>query len=71
MWKQIVEQKLKKRPFRDYPSWGSIPYTATKPRLYCGYQEGFADGSLIWLSPEWLCQSLTNTEADDGSQLLD
>jgi hypothetical protein len=30
-----------------------------------------ADGSLIWLSPERLCQSLTNTEADSLSQPLD
>jgi hypothetical protein len=26
----------------------------------------FADGSLIWLSPERFCQSLTNTEAAQG-----
>jgi hypothetical protein len=31
----------------------------------------FADGSLIWLSPERLCQSLTKTEAEAHSQLLD
>jgi hypothetical protein len=34
----------------------SIPYTVTKPRLYCGCQEVLAHGSLIWLSPERLCQ---------------
>jgi hypothetical protein len=30
-WEKIqipsVEQKLKERPFRDYPTWGSIPYS--------------------------------------------
>jgi hypothetical protein len=30
-----------------------------------------ADRSLIWLSPERLFQSLTNTEVDSCSQLLD
>jgi hypothetical protein len=29
------------------------------------------DGSLIWLSPERLCQRLTNTEANTHSQPLD
>jgi hypothetical protein len=24
-----MEQKLKERPPRDYPTWGSIPYTVT------------------------------------------
>ena len=50
---------------------GTIPYTATKPGHYCGCQEVLADGSLIWLSLERLCQSLTNTEVDACSQLLD
>jgi hypothetical protein len=39
-------------------------YTVTKPRHYCGCQEVYAERSLIWLSPERLCQSLTNTETD-------
>jgi hypothetical protein len=30
-----------------------------------------ADGSLIWLSPERLCQSLKNTEEEAHSQPLD
>jgi hypothetical protein len=34
-------------------------------------QEVLADRSLIHLSPERLCQSLTNTEADAHSQALD
>jgi len=29
---QRVEQRLKERPSRDCPTWGSIPYSATKPR---------------------------------------
>jgi hypothetical protein len=37
-----------------------MPYTATKPRYYCGFQEELADRSLIWLSPERFCKSLTN-----------
>ena len=44
---------------------------STKPRCYCGYREVFVAGSLVWLSPEGLCQSLTNTEVKDLSQELD
>ena len=40
-------QKLKERPSRDCPTWGSIPYTVTKPRHYCGCQQVLADRSLI------------------------
>jgi hypothetical protein len=65
------DQKLKKRPSRDCPTWGFIPYTVTKPRHYCGCQEVLADRSLIWLSPERPCQSLINTDADACNQPLD
>jgi hypothetical protein len=58
---QSVEQRLKERPSRDCPTWGFIPYTVTKPRHYCGCQEVLADRSPIQLSPDKLCQSLTNT----------
>ena len=34
--RQSVEQRLKERPSRDSPTWGSIPYSVTKPRHYCG-----------------------------------
>ena len=50
------------------PTLGSIPYTATKPGLYCGYLEVLTDRSLIWLSPETLCQSLTKIRGE-SSQL--
>jgi hypothetical protein len=50
---------------------GIIPYTASKPGCYCGCQEALAHGSLIWLSPERLGQSLTNTEMDAHSEPLD
>jgi hypothetical protein len=43
--------RLKERLSSDCPTWGSIPFTATKPGLYCGCQEVLADRSLIWLSP--------------------
>jgi hypothetical protein len=42
-----------------------------KPRHYCRCQEVPSDRSLIWLSPEWFFQSLTNTEVDAHSQPLD
>jgi hypothetical protein len=45
--RQNVEQRLKERPSRDCPTWGSIPYTVTKPRQYCGCQEVLAEKSLI------------------------
>jgi hypothetical protein len=47
IWRQSVEQRLKERPSRDCPTWGSIPYTATKPGSYCGCLEVLADRSLI------------------------
>jgi hypothetical protein len=45
--RQSVEQRLKERPSRDYPTWESIPNTVTKARHYCGCQEVLADRSLI------------------------
>jgi hypothetical protein len=51
LWEQIqrqsVEQRLKKRPSRDCPTWKSFPHTETKPRHYCGCQEVHADRILI------------------------
>jgi hypothetical protein len=68
--KQSMEQRLKKKPSRDCPTWGSIPYADTKPRHYCGFQEVLADRILIYLCPEKLFQSLANTEVDAYSQPL-
>ena len=68
--RQSVEQRLKESPSRDCLTWGSIPYTVTKPKNYCGCQQVLADRSLIKLSPERLCQCLTNTEVDALSQPL-
>ena len=64
MQEQRVEQRLKERPSRGCPTWGSIPHADTKPRHYCWCQEVLVSRSLVWLSPERLCQSLTNTDAD-------
>jgi hypothetical protein len=47
IWRQSVEQRLKERPSRDCPTWGSIPYTVTKPIHYCECQEVYAVRSLI------------------------
>jgi hypothetical protein len=47
IWRQNVNQRLKKRPFRDCPTWRSIPYTGNKHRHYCGCQEVLADRCLI------------------------
>jgi hypothetical protein len=69
--KQSVEQRLKERPSRDCPTWGSIPYIATKPRHYCGCQQVLADRSLIYLCPERFFQCLAYSEVDATSQPLD
>jgi hypothetical protein len=45
--RQSVEQRLKERPFRDFPTWGSITYTITNPRHYCGCQQVLIERSLI------------------------
>jgi hypothetical protein len=62
IWRQSVEQRLNKRPSRDCPNWGSIPYTVAKAGHSCGCLEVLTDSSLIWLSPEKLYQNLTDTE---------
>ena len=63
VWRQSVEQRLKERLSRDCPTWRYIPHTVVKTEVR-------ADSSLIWLSPERLCQNPTKTEADAHSQPL-
>ena len=46
-------------------------YTVPKNQTLLSVQEVLSDGRLIRLSPERLCQRLTNTEADAHSQPLD
>jgi hypothetical protein len=41
------ELRWKEGPSRDYLTWGSIPYTTTKPRHYCICQKDFAYRTLI------------------------
>ena len=62
--RQSMEQRLKEKLSRDCLTWESIPYTVTKPRHYCGCQQVLANRNLISLSPERLCQFMTNTEVD-------
>jgi hypothetical protein len=63
--------EIKERPSRDCPTSGFIPHADTKPRYYCIYQEVLPDRHLIQLSPESLCQILTNTDTDAHSQPLE
>jgi hypothetical protein len=49
----------------------TIQRTTTKPRHYCAGQQELADRILTDLSPERLCQYLTNTEVDAHSCPLD
>ena len=60
-----MEQRLKKKPFRDCPTCGSITVW-----IQSSSPDAIADArkSLKWLSPERLCQSLTNTELFGCSQ---
>ena len=41
---------------------GILPIYNHQTQMLCGCRKVLADGSLIWLSPERLCQSLTNTK---------
>ena len=68
LWRQNVEQRLKKRSYRDCPSWGYIPYIANKPGPYCECWEVLADRSLLCLSADRLCKRLKNTEVYGHSQ---
>ena len=67
---QRVEQRQKERTHRDYPTWRSITNADTTARHYFGWQKLFTNSSLIQLSPERLCQILTNTDMDAHSQPL-
>ena len=58
------------KAIKRLPHMGIDP-TVTKHRHYCGCQEVLDDRSLIWLSPERLCQRLINIDADACSQLPD
>ena len=46
--RQIVEQRLKERPFRDCPNWRSIPYTVSKPIPFVDANKGLLTGA--WCS---------------------
>ena len=70
LWGQNVEHRPKERASRDCPTSRSIPYAVAKPRFYCRCWEVLVDGSLIWLSPEILCQNLKNKESNGQSQTL-
>jgi hypothetical protein len=39
--------EIEGKAIQRFLTWRSIPYTATKPGCYCGFQEVLADGSLI------------------------
>jgi hypothetical protein len=54
--RQSLGQKLKERTSSEWSTWEFIPYTVTKPRHYCGYQEEHAESNLMWLSPERPCK---------------
>jgi hypothetical protein len=47
IFRQRVEQRLKKSPSRNFPTWESIPHTDTKLKYYCGCWEVLADRILI------------------------
>jgi len=56
---------------QSLPTWGSNPYIYShQTQTILMNQEVHADRSLIKLSVERLCQSMTNTEANVSSQPL-
>jgi hypothetical protein len=65
------EQRLKKVPYGDRSTWGSILSEDTKPRHYCCCQEVLTDRNLVWLLPVRFCQDLTNTDVDARSHPSD
>ena len=69
--KQNTQEEIWRKIMGSSPTRGSIPYTLNKLGYNCGCWEVLADRTLIQVSPEKLCQSLTNTEADACSQTLD
>ena len=59
------------RDWKGHPEtvpFGYLSQIQTSNPLYCGCQQVLADRSLIELSSERLCKSLTNSEADACSQ---
>lgn len=70
-WGSKCRAEIEGKWSRDCHIWGSILYTVTKPRHCSGCQNVLAERKLIQMSPEELCQRLTNTEAHDSSQLLE
>jgi hypothetical protein len=40
-----LKQKLKERPSRDCPTWGSIPHTARKPITIVDAKKGLLSGT--------------------------
>jgi hypothetical protein len=50
---------------------GIHPIYSHQTQTHCGWQKVLSDRSLIWLSPERLCQYLTSTKVDTLSQTLD
>ena len=66
-----MEQRLKKGPSRDCPTWGSILSADIKPWHCCCFQEAFAVRNLVRLFPGRFCQHLTNADLDAWSQPSD
>jgi hypothetical protein len=53
------------------PHLGIYPINNYQTRHYCGCHQELADRNVIKLSPERLCQCLSNTEVDTHSYPLD
>jgi hypothetical protein len=66
-----MEQRRKEMASSDLPNLGSTSWADTKPWHYYWWHLVLADGSLASLSSKKLLQHLTETDADNHSQLLD
>jgi hypothetical protein len=62
--------ETERKTIQRLPHLGIHPTYRHQPQKSWGCQEVLADKSLIQLSPERLCQIMTNTEADAHSQPL-
>jgi hypothetical protein len=50
IWGQSVEQRLKERPSRDCPTWGSITYTNPNPDSIADAKKCLLTGPVIAVS---------------------
>jgi hypothetical protein len=61
---KTMEQRLKERPSRDGPSWGSIPSADTKPNTVAVAMRHLLTEARCGCFLGWFCQHLTNADVE-------